>query len=62
MARTAMINARTEQELKNEVEGILKSLGMSTTEAFTISRLRFRLLRQSIRLCFQRMRIQLNLA
>ena len=36
MARTAMINARTERELKKEVEGILKSLGMSTTEAINI--------------------------
>lgn len=36
MARTAMINARTEVELKAEVEGILKTLGMSTTEAINI--------------------------
>jgi DNA-damage-inducible protein J len=36
MARTAMINARTEQELKTEVEDILKALGMSTTEAINI--------------------------
>jgi len=36
MARTAMINARTERELKNEVEEILRSLGMSTTEAINI--------------------------
>jgi DNA-damage-inducible protein J len=36
MARTAMINARTERELKNEVEGILQSLGISTTEAINI--------------------------
>lgn len=36
MARTAMINARTEQELKTEVEDILKTLGMSTTEAINI--------------------------
>lgn len=36
MARTAMINARTEMELKAEVEGILKTLGMSTTEAINI--------------------------
>jgi DNA-damage-inducible protein J len=36
MARTAMINARTEKELKKEVEGILQSLGMSTTEAINI--------------------------
>jgi len=31
-----MINARTERELKKEVEGILQSLGMSTTEAINI--------------------------
>jgi len=36
MARTAMVNARTERELKKEVEGILQSLGMSTTEAINI--------------------------
>jgi DNA-damage-inducible protein J len=36
MARTAMINARTERELKKEVEVILKSLGMSTTDAINI--------------------------
>ncbi len=36
MARTAMINARTERELKNDVEAILKSLGLSTTEAINI--------------------------
>jgi len=36
MARTAMINARTERELKEEVEKFLKSLGLSTTEAINI--------------------------
>jgi DNA-damage-inducible protein J len=36
MARTAQINARTEAELKAEVEGILKSLGLSTSEAINI--------------------------
>jgi len=36
MARTAQINARTEAELKEEVEGILKSLGLSTSEAINI--------------------------
>lgn len=36
MARTAMINARTERELKTDVEKILKSLGLSTTEAINI--------------------------
>jgi DNA-damage-inducible protein J len=36
MAKTAMINARTEKELKTEVEGILKTLGISTTAAINI--------------------------
>ena len=36
MARSAMINARTEKELKEEVEIILKQLGLSTTEAINI--------------------------
>jgi len=36
MARTAMINARTERELKKEVEEILQDLGISTTEAINI--------------------------
>ena len=36
MARTAQINSRTEAELKEEVEGILKSLGLSTSEAINI--------------------------
>ncbi|MCK9391573.1 MAG: type II toxin-antitoxin system RelB/DinJ family antitoxin [Syntrophales bacterium] len=36
IARTAMINARPERELKEEVEKILKSLGLSTTEAINI--------------------------
>lgn len=36
MPRKAVIHARTEQELKNEVEGILKTLGLSTTEAVNI--------------------------
>jgi DNA-damage-inducible protein J len=36
MARTAMINARTERELKKEVEEILERLGISTTEAINI--------------------------
>ena len=31
-----MITARTEQELKTEVEDILKTLGISTTEAINI--------------------------
>jgi len=36
MPKTATINARTEKELKNEVESILKTLGLSTTEAINI--------------------------
>ena len=36
MAKTAQINARTEAELKEEVESILKSLGLSTSEAINI--------------------------
>jgi len=36
MARSAMITARTETALKAEVEGIFKTLGMSTTEAINI--------------------------
>ena len=36
MARTTMISARTERELKTEVEGIFKTLGLSTTEAINI--------------------------
>ena len=36
MARTAMINARTERELKKEVEEILQDLGISTSEAINI--------------------------
>jgi DNA-damage-inducible protein J len=36
MAKTALINARTEPDLKEEVEGILKKLGLSTTEAINV--------------------------
>lgn len=36
MAKTAMINARTERELKEEVADILEALGLSTTEAINI--------------------------
>ncbi len=36
MAKTAMINARTDKELKEDVEIILKELGISTTEAINI--------------------------
>lgn len=36
MAKTAIVQARVEPELKSNVEGILGSLGMSTTDAITI--------------------------
>ncbi len=36
MAKTAIINARTEKELKEDVEVILKKLGLSTTDAINI--------------------------
>jgi DNA-damage-inducible protein J len=36
MARTAMIRARTELELKSDVEGIFKELGLSATEAINL--------------------------
>ena len=36
MPKTAMIHARTEKELKTEVEGILRTLGLSTTEVINI--------------------------
>jgi DNA-damage-inducible protein J len=36
MARTAMIRARTEAELKSDVEGIFKELGLSATEAINL--------------------------
>jgi DNA-damage-inducible protein J len=36
MTRTALINARTERELKEEVESIFRTLGLSTTEAINI--------------------------
>jgi DNA-damage-inducible protein J len=36
MARTTTIRARTSPELKEEVEDILKELGLSTTEAINI--------------------------
>lgn len=36
MPRTAQINARTDRELKIEVEAILKRLGISTSEAINI--------------------------
>ncbi len=36
MAKTAMIRARTSPDLKSEVEGILKKLGLTTTEAINL--------------------------
>ena len=36
MAKTAMIRARTEPNLKEEVENILKKLGMTSTEAINL--------------------------
>ena len=36
MAKTTTIRARTSPELKEEVEGILKKLGLNTTEAINI--------------------------
>lgn len=36
MAKTAMIRARTEPNLKKEVERLFKELGMSTTEAINL--------------------------
>ena len=36
MAKTTTIRARTNPELKEEVEGILKKLGLNTTEAINI--------------------------
>ena len=36
MAKTAMIRARTEVELKEEVEGIFSQLGLTQTEAINI--------------------------
>jgi len=36
MARTAMVQARIEPELKSSVEEILNSLGMNTTDAINI--------------------------
>lgn len=36
MAKTAMITARTEPELKAGAEKILKKLGLSTTEAINL--------------------------
>ncbi len=36
MAKTAVVKARIEPELKNEVEYIFRELGLSTTEAVTL--------------------------
>ena len=36
MSKTAMIRARIEPELKDEVEEIFKELGLTTTEAITL--------------------------
>ena len=36
MAKTAMINARIEPELKEEVDEIFDELGLTTTEAVTL--------------------------
>ncbi len=36
MAKTAMIRARVEPELKEQAETILKALGLSTTQAITL--------------------------
>jgi len=36
MAKTAMIRARTNPELKSEVEDIFKRLGLNTTEAINL--------------------------
>jgi len=36
MPKTAMINARIEPALKQEVEGIFDELGLTTTEAVTL--------------------------
>jgi len=36
MAKTAMIRARTSPDLKSEVEGILKKLGLTTTQAINL--------------------------
>ncbi len=36
MAKTAMIRARVEPELKDEVDGVFSDLGLSATEAITL--------------------------
>jgi DNA-damage-inducible protein J len=36
MGKTAIIHARTEQNIKNQAENILRALGLTTTEAINI--------------------------
>ena len=36
MAKSAMVNARVEPKLKQEVEGILREIGLNTTQAVTL--------------------------
>ena len=36
MAKSAMINARVEPKLKQEVEGIFRQIGLNTTQAITL--------------------------
>ncbi len=36
MAKSAMINARVEPKLKQKVEGILRKIGLNTTQAVTL--------------------------
>ena len=36
MSKTAMINARVEPKLKNEVESVLRKLGLNTAQAITL--------------------------
>ena len=36
MAKTAMIRARVEPDLKDEVDGVFSELGLSATEAITL--------------------------
>ncbi len=36
MARTATVRARTDEELKEQAEGILHDLGMTTTEVINL--------------------------
>ena len=36
MSKTAIIHARTEQNIKTQAENILKALGLTTTEAINI--------------------------